>query len=984
MFDMLNEKIKENNNADTVFQFLIDMLGYKTSSNYHSSKDTDYDAEYVIEIENRSYAIIGIKALKEKDEKKILEQHLKYWNRNDVPFSILIFPDEIRIYNNFTIGKKKILYSSNQKNNKVIELFSDKSIANGLLWEQLNAALKKSDRVDKYFLNNLRNTIIDLYKNYEMGLEDAYNFLAQCIFIKYMEDRKMLTESAFAEYGVENFNELLSLENIEYIKILFVKIKDWFNGDLFDLGNMKWPTQRQLGVIKNFFDAEEIYANGSVQYTLFKYDFSKIPIELISNIYETFFNLDDTLLEKKYSSKNGAFYTPFYLADFMNDSCLKKYPENIIPKVLDPSCGSGVFLVGAFKRLVERKKAQNEVVNPDDLRNILLNNVYGIDLNLKALKLTCFSLYIALLEFLTPKDILKNEFKFPNLIGTTLFCCDFFYEDLNNQKIEADIIIGNPPWISDKVGLHNTYCKKNNIPISDGQIAQSFIVRAKDFVKESGIISLIVTNSIFTNENAAVYREYLLNNFQLFQVFNLYRVRKTLFSHASAPCSILTYGRKLKNNDYSFNYYAFKPNMLSDAFYKIVYDKNEIIKIRSKNVVRNDYVWRVLNNGDEYDVRVINKIKSFPIIKDRDYKYFRGYAVGSKEPKDRPEFKKYKGGNLQEGFGPYLINYNALPQIIQDKFERPRDIEGYLSKNKILIKRTQNEKLSGAAFCEEPIIFTDDYHCLWKKECEDINEFKILSAYYNSSIFKYYRFFASKVASSIKPELSKEDILSFPVPEDIESKNKERIINNVREIEVLLQRQFNNPVFVNDEITEKILNKQREIDEIVFETYNLDDVEQATIKYALDYIVPNSNNEGMEGFIRCDDEVYIEYSTYIERYFDNFLLDSGLTLKRSNIFSKNLFTLITFTISEVNKAAVVLVDEAILENIVDILGISCLENIESELIVKNKLSGFLKQGFFVIKEKERKNWTLMNAIKDADYFAKSILNEEEEEEAYEQ
>lgn len=983
MSDMLNEKIKKINNADTVFQFLIDMLGYKTSSNYHSSRDADYDAEYAIEIENRSYVIIGIKVLKEKDEEKILEQHLKYWNRNDVPFSILIFSDEIRIYNNFTIGKKKILYSSKQKSNKVIELFSHKSIANGLLWKQFNDALKKSDRVDKYLLNNLRNTIIDLYKNYDMGLEDAYNFLAQCIFIKYMEDRKMLTRSAFAEYGVENFNELLSLKNIKYIKKLFAKLKGWFNGDLFDLGSMKWPTERQLGVIKNFFDAEEIYANGLVQYTLFKYDFSKIPIELISNIYETFFNLGDILLEEKYSSKNGAFYTPFYLADFMNDRCLEKYAGDKIPTVLDPSCGSGVFLVGAFKRLVERKKAQNEVVNPDDLRKILLNNVYGIDVNLKALKLTCFSLYIALLEFLTPKDILKNEFKFPNLIGTTLFCCDFFHEDLNNKKIEADIIIGNPPWISDKVGLHNAYCKRNNIPISDGQIAQSFIARAKDFVKESGIISLIVTNSIFTNENADAYRKYLLNNFQLFEVFNLYRVRKTLFSHASAPCSILTYGCELKNKDYSFNYYAFKPNMLSDAFHKIVYDKNEIIKIKSKNVVRNDYVWRVLNNGDEYDVRVINKIKLFPVIKDRDYKYFRGYAVGSKEPKDRPEFKKYKGGNLQEGFNPYLINYKALPQITQDKFERPRDIEGYLSKSKLLIKRTQNEKISGAAFCEEPIIFTDDYHCLWKKECEDIDEFKILSAYYNSSIFKYYRFFASKAASSIKPELSKEDILSFPVPEDIGSENKKLIINNVRAIEELLQRQFDNPIFIDYEVTEEILNRQRIIDEIVFETYNLDDVEQATIKYALDYIIPNSDNEGMEAFIRCGDEVYIDYSAYVERYFDNFLLDSGLTLKCSNVFSKNLFTLITFTISEVNKVADENVDEAILENIIDILGISCLENIDSELIVKNKLSGFLKQGFFVIKEKEQKNWTLMSAIKDADYFAKNILIEEEEG-AYEQ
>lgn len=66
-----------------------------------------------------------------------------------------------------------------------------------------------------------------------------------------------------------------------------------------------------------------------------------------------------------------------------------------------------------------------------------------------------------------------------------------------------------------------------------------------------------------------------------------------------------------------------------------------------------------------------------------------------------------------------------------------------------------------------------------------------------------------------------------------------------------------------------------------------------------------------------------------------------------------------------------------MKNAIDILGLSCIENINSELIVKKRLSGFTKNGFFVIKEKEPVNWTVMSAIKDADYFARIIISEEE-------
>lgn len=976
-----DEKIKKLNNADEVLKVLLQVLEYDTSANFHyRENDEDYDAEYVIEIENKKYTLIGVKVLRKHDETKIAVQHLKYWNRNDVPFSIFVLPNEIRIYNNFTIGTQKLLYKTGNKKDEIVQLFTDSNIVNGVLWERMNAITKKSNRVDKYLLENLRNTIIILNRESGIELDAAYNLLAQCIFIRYLEDREMLTETAFAEYGVKDFTELLCLENVNYVQDLFSKLKSWLNGDLFDLDTIILPKKEQMHIIKDFFAAEEIYKDGTVQLTMRKYDFSKIPIELISNIYETFCNLEDSLKNKNESSQNGAFYTPYYLADFMNDRCLENYSAKDIPVIMDPACGSGVFLVGAFKKIVEKKFREKEMVSPEEIKQILLNNIYGVDKNIKALKMACFSLYVALLEFLTPKDILENRFKFPNLIGRTLFEKNFFDEDLDKKGIKADIIIGNPPWISDKDKLHNEYCKRRSIPISDKQIAQAFVTRAEDFADNRTIISLIVTNSIFTNENAEDYRKYILQKYRLLEVFNLYGIKQGLFAHAKAPCSILMYKCKNDESEYNFDYFAFKPNAIANIFQKIVYDIEKTIKVKNTYILRNSYIWRVLNNGDEYDVRVIGKMKTFPAISDRGYHYLRGYAVGTKKLKSRPEFLEYKGGNLQEGFYPYLINYERIPQMKESSFERPREnTEGYFCKCKLLIKRTQNEKLSGAAFCDKPLIFCDDFHCLYDMNNENTEDLKILEAIINSSIFKYYRFFASKEEISIKPEISKGDILNFPVPMDILESARESLLKKISEIEALLKEKYKEQIFIDAEIDTEIKRCEKEIDDIVFSLYDLDDIERAAVQYALEYII-SKNRKKVKPIGELDSyKAYSDYIEYIESYFNNFLSESGLRLQKTQIISKDIFILVSFSITGLEENYDDC-DVNILSNIIDILGLSSIENIDSELIVKNRLSGFLKDGFFVIKENDIENWTKMSAIKDADYFAKIILSEEEHNE----
>lgn len=982
--------------SSKIFEDLVSVLGYKNSTNFKIIKEKEslYDAIYDISLNSKSYTILGIKVFDFIDEREIAKIHLKYWNKNDIPFSIIILPNEIRIYNNYSIDKNKVLFNSKEKkeNLNLLELLNNENILSGLVLEKLNSFINRKGRVDTRLLNNLRETIRKLYNNCSMKLENAYNFLAQCIFIKYLEDRKMINENAFLPYGSKDFATLLQNGNVDKIKGFFEYMKKRFNGDLFDINDkFCFPNNIQINAVYDFFQGNDIYIDGNQQITMFYYDFSIIPIELISNIYETFFNLGDEILKTDTANSNGAYYTPYFLADFMidkyfNEIKISNNKDSI--KVLDPACGSGVFLVGVFKKIVDTYKRREKVIDGKILSLILTKNIFGVDINEEALKITCFSLYIALLEYLTPKDILENKFKFPNLINKNLYNCSFFDNNFDKKNIEVDLIIGNPPWVSKTEGDHIDYCKKNNIPISDGQLAQAFLVRSKDFANKNTIISLITPNSVFINHNVKDYRKFFYKNYRLIEVLNLNRLKDTLFSNASAPCSIVTYKLlKSEEENYNFGYFSFKPNLFSKLLNKVVYDKDEIISISRKTIEKFDSIWKILTYGDEFDFRVIKKLYMNKellgeLIEDKDKNLIceRGYVVGNRKYL-REEFVKFKGGNLKGAFSKYFINYDVLPQITETNYERPRKTEIYEYKNKILIKRTLNRNNWGAAYCEKPILFTDDFYCIADISGKNKLLIRYLEAIINSKLFYYYCVHTTKMMSSIKPELSKEDLCAFPIADMNENIEKiKEICFETQKLEALLIKKSTMVIedFEKQETDIEIRNIQITIDDIIYDLYDLNDTERETIKYTFDQILPEIYKKSLKKEI-ANEENYKSYSKYICDYFNKLLESQGLNMVASVNYSKQLYTVIFFKINICDDDSLNNdITEKILGKLPDFLGIISLENLNTEIIIKNNICGFLQEGFFIIKTKEYKNWTRMSAIKDSNYFTNCIFNYPEE------
>lgn len=337
--------------TENLYKDILLKLEYEGHTNFREGKGNSYnfDACFFISAGKEFYPVVGIKKFTNTEEVLIEKAHRYFWNQNTVPISIFIFPNEYRIYNNFTREKKQLSGGDSAGlNSEWLNNLKASQIVKSVVLDKILKLSKPNERVDYQLLASLEYAVKKVYQECHMPLEQAYEFMSQCIFIKYMEDRQILTENCFRRWRVSSFAELLNLKNLDILFQLFEFLKKQFNGDLFVMDRRRMPTIEQLEVFSRFFNAEEYLPDGNTQLRLFPFDFSVIPISLISNIYEKFFAMEDKLEKKQNASSAGAYYTPSDLAEFIINGCLLK-SEKKYPKILDGSVTKMIrFLDGSL------------------------------------------------------------------------------------------------------------------------------------------------------------------------------------------------------------------------------------------------------------------------------------------------------------------------------------------------------------------------------------------------------------------------------------------------------------------------------------------------------------------------------------------------------------------------------------------------------------------------------------------------------------
>lgn len=183
--------------------------------------------------------------------------------------------------------------------------------------------------------------------------------------------------------------------------------------------------------IGEFFKGTDLTSG---QQSFWPFDFSVIPPELLSSIYEQ-------LLEQT-QKKNAAYYTPRQLVTAMLDEVVP-WNANVDQRILDPACGSGVFLAEAYRRCVYRVKRLGRAdVSLESLAKLMTASIFGVDKSEQAIRVTAFSLYLALLDEVETPTVWEHA-RLPTLMGRNLLVDDFFQAEVASNGF--DVIVANPP-----------------------------------------------------------------------------------------------------------------------------------------------------------------------------------------------------------------------------------------------------------------------------------------------------------------------------------------------------------------------------------------------------------------------------------------------------------------------------------------------------------------------------------------------------------
>lgn len=942
---------------------LINQLGY-SSENLVESNDKYYDYYYRIKIsladkkEESICNIIGIKVFNSIDEDEISKYHRIYWNKNDLPVSILVFKDEIRIYNNFVCDKEKaLLYSSkNTAQTKFkLDYLSNDSILSNKFWNKLSGVIKNSERVDVKLLNNLEATINVINKNSNCNKNDAFDFITKCILIKYLEDREILVNSTFSQFDSENFIGVLSHTKSDKILSFFNHLKKRFNSDFFEVSsNEVFRCEKALTQIIEFFKGTDVESG---QLSLFPYDFSIIPIQLISSIYEKFFNLATTdISQQKARKESGSFYTPYFLSDFIVNREIiltKDNYKNI--KIMDPACGSGVFLVSAFKRIVEFYKSNQVDINAKVLNDIILNQLFGIDKNVQALKITEFSLYIALLDCMNPKDLEVNKFEFPILVGKTLHGESFFSPNCIEHGLLFDIIIGNPPWRGIG-GDHVNYCQQMGYELSDKQLAQAFVYRANDFIKPSGNICFILPNSIFCNTNPIGFRKQILKIMTIEELLNLSSISNKLFADAAFPCSIVKISKFRDNSKTKVA--NFTPNVFSNILNKIVFDFNSSYTVDSKLFSTYDYLWNIIMDGDYYDFLLVQKFLAVNnTIKNLCDEYGLRTSQGYSKAKGTRKYDSYEGYDiLDDQMAHSYIFKNRLSKHTGSlAAERIHDEEQYKEHKKVVFRRTlkSNSKTNYAAFYNDKLLYNNKYYCIFDpNDCVDETLFYYLEAVLNSKVYTYFQFHMSTGFKLNPPEIRKDKALDFPIIKYNEnSEIIQQISSNSKQIKKLYSQIENSELFsCSYEEEEIISNLEQDNEQLLYKLYDLDNEDIETINYTINCRIPNVRNRQVSIVTKTE---LTDYCNTIKNYFDELVSKTNKKLNCIAYYSSTAVA-IKLSFSEEDSEPIISSGN----------GSILLNDYSNNLLVVKKLKIYSDDSFGFIKTSDSYNWQKHNAFID--------------------
>lgn len=682
--------------------------------------------------------------------------------------------------------------------------FSAHLFSSGTFWEQSELIDKIDGNSSPYnfLLDYLMRVRRKLSTNLNLENSTIDKLLIICILVKFLEDikddkGKHTLRKIFKTYKIKSFAEALE-QNI-FIEILG-DLATEFNGKIFDQLSDKEKNKIEksdLSLIAQFLRAD-IDIETKQLFLWSQYNFNHLPAEVISAIYENFIQADAS---RKGKQEKGVVYTPLHLVNLLVDEVMPLENPDLFNnnkfKVLDPACGSGVFLVAAYKRMLQWwtiNNSKNGIIKYPNKRvaqKILEDNIFGVDIQETAALVSIFGLTTALLDKLTPKEIWDN-LKFKNLKEKNIQKNSFFLW-ANENKIEEgkfDLVIGNPPFnSSNEISKEELKEEEEQAPfysqfedIPRGKFALKFFEGALFFGKK---ICMIIPSSIFLynknkTEKPQKYRNRVFTENTVEKIYDFTHLRRDLFHKVGEIPVVALILNKKPSNQKSIEHIIVKRELLYEkkVRFEIDYYDKHYVPFHWAIDKSKQFIWKtnLLGGGRlfhfTYRLSLLKKLGAF--LKKKEQEEWV-YSIGYITTENNNEKNKANYITGKKTIKPKSFSERGEFELITEtsKYFLRKRKKGLYEPPHIIFRLVVETSTI-------PMVFVNDYLCFnssfvgISSPPKDKDELKKIynRLYENKETTELYQVFilatSSKALVYHETSMIKEDIDNLPYPENIE------------------------------------------------------------------------------------------------------------------------------------------------------------------------------------------------------------------------
>lgn len=947
-------------------------------------------------------------------EETELEKFRKYvWNKNDVDI-IFYYPNDAEkvemLYAKYSpkVSKEESIleiFSTTQEDLATIEKIRHWQFDSGAFWLNYHSFIDKSKykEIDKELIATLEALKDQLGKLLTplISDENEKNNIVQALidrtlYIKYLEDNHIINSYFFNHYFGDDtlsYEKLLeNNSNTEDINKLYEIIHEIFNNALFDQPKIedRYLTDKVRKLIATSFKAD--LKTGQLR--LFDFSFDVLPVEFISYIYEVF-------LSKK-QKENGIYYTPKKLAQLIVDDVIK---DNKIGSILDPSCGSGMFLIVGFQKLLEI--ARKQVLEPEDSiekirfrTELLAKNIFGIEKEPTAQRLTLFSLSLQIftgIDATDIKDFIARELKENNKVN--LFKEFDFYKNIIQQntlntenkafeKKKFNYIVGNPPFVRKEVSQEakdftNNYeldvLEEKIIAkdVIDGyQLSQCFLLKIKEWSDKDTRFGFIVNSSNFYNE-AQKFQNFFYSHYGIEKIYELSRVKEILFEKAKESVVAIIFTNNFQNN--TIDYYPVELGLFSEKpFELLIIQEDKVINISQSELIQRKIRLRDFLVGNRYDNDIIRNIRLNSDVMDNylddniNYSSFEGLKRISNADLMHYYNIDYKLSNLEleklhlkfslekylsfEKQGQYQTPFIFKPEQCIKPY-KIYHFTGYINSEELNNRNFQRVRnnyiyegkkiLLNRYGTEINAVYVDDYllfsNLIYGIKLKEDSLYYVFLSLLNSKLINYYLNlnFRHRADGNFS-NITTNIIRNVPIPKKLDQEI-------VRQISNLGQKLTEGKYEYSD--------KEQELNELIFDLYELSYWERQRIR---DYFLPQEEIGGKSNALK-------NYKNTLKELLE-FYIESPITIEDTSTDFKLIVVKISFVNNNTPRATKV--KYFWLNEIFE-------QNPNANFLAsQEKIFG--KDCVYIIKKNVNTNWTETKAFEDGQDILKHLIPNENE------